>query len=175
MALFYNLIDVSAFNAFVLVPGRVRSRDQSVKRRLFLEELGRMLVYPRMQRRGRLPRTPAAAAMVKSQQIAEKAKASGAADTRKRRRACRCCADKKETFRPPAQNVALTFVGMPSHSAAEHPPPSTHTLSFLHHVCVFWSILKCDMFSKVVGIVESLGVERFCVCIVFDIKIRFLH
>ncbi|CAM4572486.1 unnamed protein product [Leuciscus chuanchicus] len=52
MTLFYNLIDVSAFNAFVLWVAVDPSwnQEKTFKRRLFLEELGRMLVYPQMER-----------------------------------------------------------------------------------------------------------------------------
>ncbi|KAK7130472.1 hypothetical protein R3I93_019962 [Phoxinus phoxinus] len=98
MTLFYNLIDVSAINAFVL---RVAvdpswNQEKTFKRRLFLEELGRMLVYPQMKRRERLPCTPAAAAMVQSQQRAENSEASGSADTHgKRRRGCSFCTNKR--------------------------------------------------------------------------------
>ncbi|XP_003376369.1 zinc finger protein [Trichinella spiralis] len=66
LVIFYNIIDVSAYNAYVLWTekhsawnvGRLR------KRRLFLEELGKALVQPEMMRRKTLPRTAAAKSAV---------------------------------------------------------------------------------------------------------------
>lgn len=104
MALFYNLINVSAFNAFVLWVAVEPSwnQEKTFKRRLFLEELGRMLVHPQMERRERLPHTPAAAAMVQSQRRAEHSEANGSAEASwseethdKRRRWCSFCTNKK--------------------------------------------------------------------------------
>lgn len=110
MALFYNLIDVSTFNAFVLWVAVDPSWNQgkSYKRRLFLEELGKMLVYPLMERRERLPRTPAAAAMVQSKRRSEVAEASGSADTDdKRRRRCTFCPAKKGKIATTCSNCGI--------------------------------------------------------------------
>ncbi|XP_059196338.1 piggyBac transposable element-derived protein 4-like [Centropristis striata] len=64
--LFCNMIDVSAFNAFVIFTATDPSWKQgkSYRRRLFMEELGRSLVLDEILRRRRLPRTPAAATVV---------------------------------------------------------------------------------------------------------------
>ncbi|KAJ8355067.1 hypothetical protein AAFF_G00102640 [Aldrovandia affinis] len=63
MAVFYNILDVSAYNAFVvwmaINPGW--NARNTFKRRLFLEELGRALVTPHIERRQWIPRTPASA------------------------------------------------------------------------------------------------------------------
>uniref|UniRef100_UPI003AB0FFAC piggyBac transposable element-derived protein 4-like n=1 Tax=Centroberyx gerrardi TaxID=166262 RepID=UPI003AB0FFAC len=66
LVLFYNILDISAYNSFVLWTAMDPSWNQAktFKRRLFMEELGKMLVSPQMLRRQRLPRTPGAAAMV---------------------------------------------------------------------------------------------------------------
>ena len=45
--------------------------DKRNKRRVFLEQLGKALVTPHIQRRERLPRTAASAALVKAVQGAE--------------------------------------------------------------------------------------------------------
>ncbi|XP_029995668.1 piggyBac transposable element-derived protein 4-like isoform X2 [Sphaeramia orbicularis] len=61
---FYNILDVSAYNAFVLwthIHQGWNSTKQN-KRRMFLEELGNSLVKPHIERRERVPRDPDAAA-----------------------------------------------------------------------------------------------------------------
>ncbi|XP_049441552.1 piggyBac transposable element-derived protein 4-like [Epinephelus fuscoguttatus] len=66
LVVFYNILDVTAYNSFVLwteinptwYPGKPQ------KRRLFLEVLGRELVEPLIKRRQVLPRTPASASVV---------------------------------------------------------------------------------------------------------------
>ncbi|XP_029929045.1 piggyBac transposable element-derived protein 4-like [Myripristis murdjan] len=67
VALFHNVLDVSAYNALVLWremrPGWASGRRDS--RRLFLERVGRDMVAPLLCRRARLPRAPAAALMVR--------------------------------------------------------------------------------------------------------------
>lgn len=67
LVIFYNMIDISAYNAFVIFteifPGWNSSK--LYKRRLFLEELGKALVVPHIERRKHMPRTPAAAASVR--------------------------------------------------------------------------------------------------------------
>ncbi|XP_032364125.1 LOW QUALITY PROTEIN: piggyBac transposable element-derived protein 4-like [Etheostoma spectabile] len=68
LAVFHNILDVSAYNAFVLWrelrPEWMRGKLN--KRRAFLEQLGRALVNPLIERRRRLPRTEASAALVKA-------------------------------------------------------------------------------------------------------------
>jgi len=66
LVVFHNMLDVSAYDAFVIwrevhpdwMPGKRN------KRRVFLELLGKVLAYPFMERRKRLPRTEASAAIV---------------------------------------------------------------------------------------------------------------
>ncbi|XP_028437853.1 piggyBac transposable element-derived protein 4-like [Perca flavescens] len=68
LALFHNILDVSAYNAFVLWP-ELRPewlRGKLNRRRDFLEQLGRALVTPLIERRSRLPRTQASAALIKA-------------------------------------------------------------------------------------------------------------
>ena len=66
LVVFYNILDVSAYNSFVLWREIIPSWHQgkSHRRRLFLEELGRELVTPLINRRDVLPRTPASASLV---------------------------------------------------------------------------------------------------------------
>ncbi|XP_055070455.2 piggyBac transposable element-derived protein 4 [Misgurnus anguillicaudatus] len=61
MAIFYSMLDVSAYNAFVVWKevNPLWNQGKSYKRRLFLEELGSALVFPLMERRQFIPRTPA--------------------------------------------------------------------------------------------------------------------
>ncbi|XP_031162809.1 piggyBac transposable element-derived protein 4-like [Sander lucioperca] len=68
LAVFHNILDVSAYNAFVLWR-ELRPqwmRGKLYRRRVFLEQLGRALVTPLIERRSRLPRTEASAALVKA-------------------------------------------------------------------------------------------------------------
>ncbi|XP_042158958.1 piggyBac transposable element-derived protein 4-like [Oncorhynchus tshawytscha] len=72
LVVFHNILDVSSYNAFVIwreikpdwMPGKRN------KRRVFLEQLGKALVKPLIQRRQHLPRTEAASALVKVLQSA---------------------------------------------------------------------------------------------------------
>ena len=67
LVIYYNMIDVSAYNAFVIWTEIFPDWNVSklYKRRIFLEELGKALVTPHIQRRQHLPRTPTAAATVR--------------------------------------------------------------------------------------------------------------
>ena len=70
MVVFYNILDVSAYNAFVLwthIHQGWNSNKKS-KRRMFLEEIGRSLVKVHIEQRERVPRDPAAAALVRQLQ-----------------------------------------------------------------------------------------------------------
>ncbi|XP_053089051.1 piggyBac transposable element-derived protein 4-like [Pangasianodon hypophthalmus] len=73
LVIFYNIIDVSSYNAFVIWsqtdPARIS--DMWNKRRVFLEHLGKSLVTTQIQRRERLPHTAASAALVEAVQGAE--------------------------------------------------------------------------------------------------------
>ena len=68
MAVFHNMLDVSAYNAWVLwkAVNPIWNQRRLYKRRLFLEALGRALVTPMIEGRQRLPREPAAMALVMS-------------------------------------------------------------------------------------------------------------
>ncbi|XP_016409956.1 piggyBac transposable element-derived protein 4-like, partial [Sinocyclocheilus rhinocerous] len=70
MALFFNIIDVSAYNSFVLWReiNPTWRQGKSSRRRNFLEELGKALVYPFMKRRQSIPRTPASVSFLKKVQ-----------------------------------------------------------------------------------------------------------
>nr|XP_020457618.1 piggyBac transposable element-derived protein 4-like [Monopterus albus] len=65
--IFYDMLDITAYNAFVLwlgvnphwKPGKLQ------RRRLFMEELGKALVSPYIQTRQHVPRTPYSAAIVR--------------------------------------------------------------------------------------------------------------
>ncbi|KAG1971378.1 hypothetical protein F2P79_002510 [Pimephales promelas] len=61
MVVFFNMLDVSAYNSLVLWTevNPMWNQKKNFKRRLFLEELGEALVTPLMKRRLTIPRTPA--------------------------------------------------------------------------------------------------------------------
>uniref|UniRef100_A0AAX7VMN6 PiggyBac transposable element-derived protein domain-containing protein n=1 Tax=Astatotilapia calliptera TaxID=8154 RepID=A0AAX7VMN6_ASTCA len=66
MCLFYHMIDVSLYNAFILFTAVEPewNRRKRYRRRLFIDEVGRALITPTMMTRARLPRTPFAASLV---------------------------------------------------------------------------------------------------------------
>jgi hypothetical protein len=65
--IFFNMLDISVYNAFAiwmaLNPDWNRGKVQ--RRQLFLEELGKALVRPQIQRKQHIPWTPASAAIVR--------------------------------------------------------------------------------------------------------------
>ncbi|XP_019111959.2 activating transcription factor 7-interacting protein 1 isoform X3 [Larimichthys crocea] len=66
LALFYSLVDISLYNAYVLwtfEPSWQPNR-KPYKQRLYIEEVGETLVTPHIKKRGRLPRSSAAAGIV---------------------------------------------------------------------------------------------------------------
>ncbi|KAM4016931.1 LOW QUALITY PROTEIN: piggyBac transposable element-derived protein 4-like [Anomaloglossus baeobatrachus] len=70
MVVFSNILDVSAYNPFVLwthIHQGWNSKKKN-KRRMFFEELGRFLVKEHIDQRERVPRDPAAAALVRQLQ-----------------------------------------------------------------------------------------------------------
>ncbi|XP_064867035.1 piggyBac transposable element-derived protein 4-like [Oncorhynchus nerka] len=72
LVVFHNILDVSSYNAFVIwreIKPDWMPRKRN-KRRVFLEQLGKGLVKPLIQRRQHLPRTEAASALVKVLQSA---------------------------------------------------------------------------------------------------------
>ncbi|KRY44280.1 PiggyBac transposable element-derived protein 4 [Trichinella britovi] len=84
LVIFYNIIDVSAYNAYVLWTEKhpTWNARRLHKRRLFVEELGKPLVQPEMMRRKTLPRTAAAiSAVERLRKDAEQPSTSGITDT----------------------------------------------------------------------------------------------
>ncbi|KRX51580.1 hypothetical protein T06_9807 [Trichinella sp. T6] len=84
LVIFCNIIDVSAYNAYVLWTEKhpAWNARRLHKRRLFLEELGKALVQLEMMRRKTLPRTAAAkSAVERLLEDAEQPSTSGITDT----------------------------------------------------------------------------------------------
>ncbi|XP_048853943.1 piggyBac transposable element-derived protein 4-like [Brienomyrus brachyistius] len=81
LVVFFNMLDISAYNAFViwlaLNPNWEKTKPR-MRRRLFLDELGRALVFPHIQRSEKLPRAPGAAALTRK--ILEKAAETSGAE-----------------------------------------------------------------------------------------------
>ncbi len=98
MVVSFNIIDVSAFNAFA-VWTEVNPGWKNLKRRLFLEELGKTMVEPLIQRRQHLPRISSFAAVGRDMQAsaARPTPIRGGGGKRKR---CQLCApwDVKTSF-----------------------------------------------------------------------------
>ncbi|XP_038854958.1 uncharacterized protein LOC120052200 [Salvelinus namaycush] len=114
LVVFHNILDLSYYNAFVIwreiKPDWMHRKRK--KRRVFLEQLGKALVKPRIQRRQHLPRTKAASALVKVLQGATAARdqqreepaagpaagplAAPATGASKRKR-CQLCPPKKDS------------------------------------------------------------------------------
>ncbi|KAG8004736.1 hypothetical protein GBF38_016611 [Nibea albiflora] len=105
LILFFNCIDVSAFNAFVLFTAVDPSWNQhkAFRRRLFLEELGKAMVSPEIMQRKRLPHAEAAAAIVVDLQTTtgltetSNTATATASSTRKRSRCWMCAGLKKKS------------------------------------------------------------------------------
>ncbi|XP_061089207.1 piggyBac transposable element-derived protein 4-like [Conger conger] len=102
LAIFYNIIDVTAHDAFVIwneVNPTWMAGGQN-KRRVFLEQLGRALVTPRIQRRTHVPRTATSAALVRAVQWVEHgpvpSEIPSAAVRAGKRRRCYFCPTKKD-------------------------------------------------------------------------------
>ncbi|XP_070993089.1 uncharacterized protein [Oncorhynchus clarkii lewisi] len=89
VVVFFNILDVSAFKAFVVWmevnPGW--KQGKFFKRRFFLEELGKAMVAPLIQRRQRLPRTPSSAGLVSDIQGPE-VRSTATRDRRDKRKRC---------------------------------------------------------------------------------------
>ncbi|XP_069017652.1 piggyBac transposable element-derived protein 4-like [Embiotoca jacksoni] len=111
LVVFHNIIDVSSYNAFViwreLNPTWMLGKKNN--RRVFLEQLGKALVTPFIERRERLPRTEAAASLVKAVQrsrscdepedqpaLASAPNSAPALGASKRKR-CQICPPKKDS------------------------------------------------------------------------------
>ncbi|XP_039633663.1 piggyBac transposable element-derived protein 4-like [Perca fluviatilis] len=81
LVVFYNMLDVSAYNSFVLWSeiNPAWNKGKNNRRRLFMEELGRQLVMPHIKRRKVNPRTSAAAKLVNEIQQFSSSSTSAAA------------------------------------------------------------------------------------------------
>ncbi|KRY50231.1 hypothetical protein T03_8506 [Trichinella britovi] len=97
LVIFYNIIDVYAYNAYVLWTEKHPAWNvgRLHKRGLFVEELGKALVQPEMMMRKTLPRTAAAkSAVERLRKDAEQPSTSGITDTDtagKKRARCQFC------------------------------------------------------------------------------------
>ncbi|XP_071390069.1 piggyBac transposable element-derived protein 4-like [Centroberyx affinis] len=67
LVIFFDILDISAYNAFVIwmALNPEWNRGKLQRRRLFLEELGKALMRPQIQRRQHVPRTPASAVIMR--------------------------------------------------------------------------------------------------------------
>ncbi|KAI7802694.1 putative piggyBac transposable element-derived protein 4-like, partial [Triplophysa rosa] len=98
LVIFHNIIDVSAYNAFVIwreinhdwVDGKLN------RRRIFLEQLGQALVRPHIERRRSLPKTSAAAAMVKEIQATQPRPAVASPPQGQKRSRCQVCTHRND-------------------------------------------------------------------------------
>ncbi|XP_039866148.1 piggyBac transposable element-derived protein 4-like [Simochromis diagramma] len=95
LALFHNVLDVSLYNAYVLWTSIESSwqKQKGCRRRLFIEEVGEMLVNPHIAKRERLPRSSAAAAVVTDMTAA--AAWTAPITQCKSRRQCELCKEKR--------------------------------------------------------------------------------
>ncbi|KAJ8391848.1 hypothetical protein AAFF_G00084640 [Aldrovandia affinis] len=67
LVIIFNILDVSAYNAFsIWMAINPDWNQRKLQRYLFLEELGKALVTPHIQRRQHVPRTPASPAIVRT-------------------------------------------------------------------------------------------------------------
>ncbi|XP_055010215.1 piggyBac transposable element-derived protein 4-like [Boleophthalmus pectinirostris] len=114
LAVFHNILDVSSYNAFVLWrelnPTWMSARRN--KRRIFLEQLGKELVTPLIQRRRRMPRTETSLAVVlgiqrqgqgqeeeeqeEEQEEEEEQQQDNRPKTSNKRKRCQICPSKKD-------------------------------------------------------------------------------
>ena len=94
VAVFHNILDVSACNAYVVWTAIDPAWNQGkcFKRKLFLAELGKDLVTPLIQRRQHLPRTPASGSLVRSLQAPATALAALPPKQGQKRKRCELCA-----------------------------------------------------------------------------------
>ncbi|XP_037530523.1 piggyBac transposable element-derived protein 4-like [Nematolebias whitei] len=101
LVVFYNILDVSAYNAYVLwiEINQQWNASKLYRRRLFLEELGKALVTPKIQNRVRPARSPAAAAVIaKVQGRASDQPTMDPLDTgTKKRKRCQVCPSRDDS------------------------------------------------------------------------------
>ncbi|XP_026150656.1 M-phase phosphoprotein 8 isoform X3 [Mastacembelus armatus] len=106
LALFFNMLDISAFNAYIvwtaIHPGW--HQRTSHRRRLFLHELGKKLITPHMTRRQHLPQTPGAASLVLEAQAGSdnppthSANPTSTLPTNRVRKQCALCPTRRVVF-----------------------------------------------------------------------------
>lgn len=97
MLLFFNMLDVSALNSYVLWSDMRPEwhSGKSFRRRLFLEELGKALVAPLMESRQPISHTPASVLNTARRSLDE-ASASHTEATPKKRMRCFLCSREKD-------------------------------------------------------------------------------
>ncbi|XP_053351170.1 piggyBac transposable element-derived protein 4-like [Clarias gariepinus] len=98
LVIFYNIVDVSAYNAYVLWTEihHQWNAGKLYRRRLFLEELGKSLVTPKIQRRARPARSPAAAAVIEKVKFVPSIQSAVDTGVQKRKR-CQVCPSGKDS------------------------------------------------------------------------------
>ncbi|KAL3973475.1 HMG box transcription factor 1 [Sarotherodon galilaeus] len=97
LVIFYNILDVSAYNAYV--PWTEINQHWKASKlyrcRLFLEELGKSLVTPKFQRRVRPVRSPAAAAVIEKVKCAASNQSAVDPGVTKRKK-CQVCSSQED-------------------------------------------------------------------------------
>ncbi|XP_021162792.2 piggyBac transposable element-derived protein 3 isoform X1 [Fundulus heteroclitus] len=98
LVIFYNIVDVSAYNAYVLWTeiNQQWNAGKLHRRRLFLEELGKALVTPKMQTRARPARSPAAAAVIEKLKLRSPNQHQVETGEKKRKR-CQVCPSRDDS------------------------------------------------------------------------------
>lgn len=96
LIVFYNMLDTSAYNAFVLWTSIDSKWNEKrlTKRRLFLEELGKSLIFQHIEARQRLPRSEDSIKVVKRIQRKSENVPSGSAENTSlciKRARCKFC------------------------------------------------------------------------------------
>ncbi|KAG8222473.1 hypothetical protein J437_LFUL000835 [Ladona fulva] len=96
VTVFYNVVDTTAYNDFVLWIENNPNWKKNLlqKRRIFLEELGKLLVTPYIEGRKRLPRNEPAMAIVRKIQAADPAKGPSSSKQASKRTRCKFCPSK---------------------------------------------------------------------------------
>ncbi|XP_058629717.1 piggyBac transposable element-derived protein 4-like [Onychostoma macrolepis] len=101
MVVFSNMLDVSALNAFVLWSGinPAWNAGKTFRRRIFLEELGKALVSPLIQRRKSVPRGAASLRMlnqIRGQPSSESIPSTSTATPPTKRKRCHVCTSNRK-------------------------------------------------------------------------------
>ncbi|XP_008423828.1 piggyBac transposable element-derived protein 4-like [Poecilia reticulata] len=101
LVVFYNIVDVSAYNAYVLwiEINQHWNASKLYRRRIFLEELGKALVTPKIQNRARPARSPAAAAVIANVQVraSDQPTMDPLDKCAKKRRRCQVCPSRDDS------------------------------------------------------------------------------